>query len=526
MSKLSRHISKIHKDVPEVKEALLLPRKCRMSKFDVLKKRGILNFNKNKLLQENPLFLRERKADNQNNIVMCDQCHGFFAKTYFARHVDICKKDFVGPVLPISIPLMQNSKLIEEYSVEYRKNILSTIRDDVVGTIAKTDKMILTVGARLYDKSKRKMDKVAEVQRYVRSEMRRLANVYNAFKSQIIFKVKCGNALDMLLRENFDNLRVAIESVTAGDDGEMKGGLKYGLYYLIRNSALIWKATFLVKEKDDDAKDMENFLAVFNLWKDYIFGDATYHLNRSRQIKLRKPTNLPLEEDVAAMRTHVLSQITKYTSDSFHLFDQHSFVELRNAVCVRLTMFNARRGGEPARLLIQEWRDAEQDIWIDKQRIAALDPIETALLQNLKIMYQGGKGNNHLVPIIIPNDSVKAMSLLCDPAVRSTVGVHETNRYVFASTHKSERHVSGWHTVENLIKDLDLVNKSLLTATQNRHRVSTLYASLDLPEKERDVFYRHMGHSREINENIYQIPMALQEITKVGKTLIAIDEGE
>ena len=475
-----------------------------------------------KLTEENPIFLRERTDAGSNKIVMCDQCHGFFSKTYFARHVNICKKDFVGPVLPISIPLMKNTKLIDEYSLEYRKNILNAIRDDAIGTIAKTDRMILTVGARLYDKTKRKFDKVVEVQRHVRSEMRRLANLYHAFKPE---KIKYNNALDMFLRVNFEHFRVSLDSVTMDGD-KVKGGLKHGLYYLIRNAALIWKATFLVQEKDSDARDMDNFLSVFNLYKDYLFGDAAYQINRSRQIKLRKPINLPLEEDIIIMRRHVLSIIKKYCSDEFYLFDQHSYVELRNAVCVRLTIFNARRGGEPARLLIEEWRDAENNTWIDNQRSAILDPIEKSLLQSLKICYQGGKGNNHLVPIIIPIDSAKAMSKLCDPGVRFGSGVHVANRYVFPSTQNSERHVSGWHTVENIVKDLDLSNKSLLTATQNRHRVSTIYASLELPEKERDIFYRHMGHSKEINENIYQVPLALQEITKVGRTLKAIDEGK
>ena len=37
MSKLPRHITSVHKDVPEVKEALLLTNKCRVAKFDAFK---------------------------------------------------------------------------------------------------------------------------------------------------------------------------------------------------------------------------------------------------------------------------------------------------------------------------------------------------------------------------------------------------------------------------------------------------------------------------------------------------------
>ena len=35
-----------------------------------------------------------------------------------------------------------------------------------------------------------------------------------------------------------------------------------------------------------------------------------------------------------------------------------------------------------------------------------------------------------------------------------------------------------------------------------------MYQALDIPEAQQSAFYRHMGHSRNINENIYQAPIA------------------
>lgn len=97
--------------------------------------------------------------------------------------------------------------------------------------------------------------------------------------------------------------------------------------------------------------------------------------------------------------------------------------------------------------------------------------------------------------------------------------------YVFASTQSSESHVSGWNTLDNVCRKIVLKNRALITATKNRHRISTLYASLGLPEKDREYFYNHMGHSKEINENQYQAPAAIMEITKVGKNLMKFDKG-
>ena len=52
-----------------------------------------------------------------------------------------------------------------------------------------------------------------------------------------------------------------------------------------------------------------------------------------------------------------------------------------------------------------------------------------------------------------------------------------------------------------------------------------MYVMLDLPEEERELFYKHMGHSKTINETVYQVPPALMEVLKVGRNLVAIDEG-
>ena len=494
----------------------------------MFRKRGIFDQNKSKLVENEKDILRERKRNSKSkegDPEMCDKCNGFFSKSYYSRHRQLCRSNFEVTPLPVSLHFLKNApKDFYSYPESYRRNIVGTILNDEIGTLCKTDEMILLVGCRLYDKSKRKVDKIAEVQRYVRAEMRKLANLYSIFKQQNIPANKFGNGLDMLLRENYDILRECIEQMT-GSGEKIKAGLKHSLYYAIRNAALIWKGNFLIKGQDNYSKEMDDFLTVLALLKEYVFGDASYHINRSRQVKLRKPDQLPVEEDVRKLRSSIMDSIERICNDPFCLMDQHSYVELRNAICVRLTLFNGRRGGEPARLLIEECNDAVNDKWIDKQRTELLDPLEQALIANLKIGYQGGKGNNHLVSVFIPNDCLKGLEMLCNTKVRSDIGIKNDNPYVFPSINDSERHVSGWHTVDAICKKLTLEKKSNLTATHNRHRVSTLFASEELPDNERELFFRHMGHSRDINEQIYQVPPAIREVTKIGKMLAAIDSG-
>ena len=89
----------------------------------------------------------------------------------------------------------------------------------------------------------------------------------------------------------------------------------------------------------------------------------------------------------------------------------------------------------------------------------------------------------------------------------------------------SDKHVSGWHTVEAICKELNLRNKAILSATHNRHRVSTIFSSEDLIENEKELFYKHMGHSGDINEKVYQVPPAIREVIQIGKRLDSIDKS-
>ena len=75
----------------------------------------------------------------------------------------------------------------------------------------------------------------------------------------------------------------------------------------------------------------------------------------------------------------------------------------RNCTCTRLTLFNARRGGEPARLLLSDWKGADEGAWVDNQRIESFcSDLED---NKMKITYQTGKRNKHLVPILFPVDT-------------------------------------------------------------------------------------------------------------------------
>ena len=210
------------------------------------------------------------------------------------------------------------------------------------------------------------------------------------------------------------------------------------------------------------------------------------------------------------------------TTDHYLQWTSYEYNRLRALIVCRLTLFNARRGGEPSRLLLTQWKDAEANTWIDQQLVRNVeDPIEKSLLGHFKLAYMSGKGTKYLVPVLIPMDVISGINKLVE--LRDDVGVNSDNPYLFANTQGSLQPVSGWQCVNEVCVAAGVQDLTKLTATAMRHRASTLYALEDVPEQERGFFYKHMGHGKEVSSHVYQCPLGIQEVCKVGKYFSKLD---
>ena len=55
--------------------------------------------------------------------------------------------------------------------------------------------------------------------------------------------------------------------------------------------------------------------------------------------------------------------------------------------------------------------------------------------------------------------------------------------------------------------------KTQSNATDIRYYVATAYALSDISVANREMFYKHLGHSQNMNENVYHSPSAIRTIT-------------
>lgn len=151
------------------------------------------------------------------------------------------------------------------------------------------------------------------------------------------------NSRDIFLRSNFEALRNGLDECSY--DGEkLKSGLKQNFLYLLKRFAKVIICLDLEKDDEEASKEISSFLKLLELWEDFLFGDAIYQSNKNREIKFRRPRNLPNEEDIRKIRREILNHLTEEIPlTSFH---ENAFVRLREAVCSRLTLINGRSSGE------------------------------------------------------------------------------------------------------------------------------------------------------------------------------------
>ena len=226
-----------------------------------------------------------------------------------------------------------------------------------------TDQWIILIGKVLWKKHSFKKDKIYEGRKSVMTQMRQLAKIALDFKSFDDLPVKTKDSLQIFYKKNFRHLMRSIESICT-KNGEIQPGKKISYKYLLLKSAKIIQSNFILNDFEHEANEILKFITLLNNSEENIFGDASYLLRQNKQTNLRKPQALPLEKDVEILKDYICKRIK--TINQLNTWNIHNYVEMRDLVVARLTLFNARRGGEPSRLLLSEWNEAKNENWINK----------------------------------------------------------------------------------------------------------------------------------------------------------------
>ena len=364
--------------------------------------------------------------------------------------------------------------------------LLAEMDRNAIFEIVTADPTILRLGKNIFDERKPTKEKAARIK--ARSAMRRMARLLQLAKG-----VETVAAL--LDVSNFYILQEAIVEMCI-EGGTSKPGLKVALGSLIKKAAKGLVTDMYVANRQLEAAQVEIFQKVFHTNYQQMFSAAEYQLKETRQRDNRKPAALPNEEDLERLRTFLNEDVSTNGSLPMEQVTRPIYIRLRKVVLTRLTQLNARRGSEPARMLVTEFNERHE--WVPRGSGCRYE-----------ITFLMGKGTG-LVSVLIPVECTRAMEILVDRQCRARAGVSSNNPFVFAYTKHSSDGTTGYNEIMSVCRLIDI---PVITATEVRHRSSTAFwAMVIIDETAIDRSMEHMGHSRSIDRNVYAVPPATQII--------------
>ncbi|XP_061168122.1 uncharacterized protein LOC133177047 [Saccostrea echinata] len=530
-SSLTKHIQRCHKNEEEVKAAMSLPGLERKRAFRNMKRQGIFKYNahilKSKDINEESMkeLLKERDQGTDKELAMCSLCKAFISKKLMYKHVRNCKvaEETTSPPTRVVLRVLQEQSYPQDYI-----QFLETFHKDEPGQIIRSDEFLKEFGHVEFQNWKGSTIKATEKLNTLRSKLRRLARLFINFKSMALESgIELKSCADMFKVGTAKLFSAAVQKMTNFDSevDDLKCGLKVGLKSLIVEVCDTLYATYLIKREELLAKEVKEFQEVLKVYWKYFFITAREVLMNKMHSQSRAPTRLPSIEEYQRLRDFTKEKITEIVEDIYTPMNQGIFCNLRNLIACRLTLFNARRGGEATRLTISELEEAFSNKWADKTFFKKIDEDIEKLMCKIICAYLHSSKKLELVSVIIPDDCWKGLEMLKDVENRKLAGVHPKNKFIFANTENSLDHVNGWQSVHKVCKNAEM--KKNITATDMRHYIATYYESLDVSPEERDFFIRkHLGHSKFINENIYQCPPAVRLMETAGKVLLTLDSYE
>ena len=153
----------------------------------------------------------------------------------------------------------------------------------------------------------------------------------------------------------------------------------------------------------------------------------------------------------------------------------------------------------------------------------SLMPVEKELckrLQLLRIVEKRGR----VVPVLRTPDVKVAIDALL--ANRSKVCINAENPFLFARVNSSSSCLRGWDSLKLTVTEVELKRPELITSTRLRKYAVPVYQILDLIKSELNRLAKHLGHEISVHREFYQLQHSTLELAKVGRMLIAVDEGK
>lgn len=520
-SKFARHIEKVHSDNDEVKKFIALPKgsKERRKIIDTIKKNCQFAFNTNIFLNDGELIVSRRPTQNNKRATdyqVCQNCRGFFTKTNIRHHAKHCFSYCGRKNRTLFVMGKKILKRIHPEASNVLKNqVFPVLREDDIVRNIRYDRLIILYGNKMCNKYRWQHQ-----QDMIRANLRLLGRFL------IILKEKTNNILEFADLYDPTNYDVAVSSinVVAGFDDVRNTyeapSTAYNLGSLIKKICYIHISDCIKQKNSMKKQNAEDFLKL--LIEDIPVSVNKTVLETQTQQYRRKKVNLPRQEDIQKLNTHLKRQ-RKLALDQLNIeFNQNAWLTLAETTLISLQLFNRRRAGEIERIFIDDYNTRTG---IDKDLLKSLSPNSKRLAENYVRFVIRGK-LNRTVPVLMSKEIVDSIEILLKH--RRSAGVRPENRYLFGVAGMNKlrsKYLRSCTLMRKFATECGAVFPLTLRGTTLRKHIATNCINLNLSESEIADVANFMGHSDKIHKEHYRQPILTREILRMSRVL-QLAQGE
>ncbi|XP_054467443.1 uncharacterized protein LOC129101592 isoform X2 [Anoplopoma fimbria] len=482
VTKMSRHLERIHSHKPEVAAVFQYPKHSRERQkiWNRLINQG--NFFHNKeVLKTGKGQLVSRKRPNitqkAQDFLHCLYCRGLFVKKALNRHMKLCpekeKNENESEVGRKRVALLCVLETLEDLGIsDGFKNILTPMTFDDVTQAIMADEILLQYGEQLFDQygsNPKKHD-------YIRQNLRQIARlVLEAQKTTPLKKLE-----DFFLPSSFPHVVSAV-NVLAGYDPENKSyslpSLAVKLGYNLQKTCSIVEGNAVKRGDVSLAESARNFLAVYQeKWNTLVSADA---LTTIRETKLIRQKKVPFAQDVKRLNSHMENVHLLAEKKLREETSAENYTALAKVILVRTILFNRRSVTEISLLQLTAFMSRKQSNLHDGMDVSVSDLERNMCELFTRVDIRGKCGR--MVPVLLKPSFVSAMELLIN--VRKTCGVPSRNPYVFGRPHTLSAY-RGSECIQKYVKASGAKDPEVLTFTKIQRHYGTMLQLINLDEKE------------------------------------------
>ncbi|XP_034057491.1 uncharacterized protein LOC117536655 isoform X1 [Gymnodraco acuticeps] len=508
-TKISRHLLKHAKEVPEIAEAKSLPKtsKKRKELFSEFRNRGNYQHNQG-VLKDNSGELKLKRRPTSSAItskthVHCIHCKCMYLRNALWRHVSRCPsrttpystKDGRAKVL-IEIALSE-SPFSKEITPDVWK-LLSTMKLDEISSAVVNDFLLIQLAQNLIKKHGNNQKKYEKI----RSSLREMGRLLLA-----LFEMSILSFEDAIKPKHFYKVVEAVKDL-AGFDKKMQSYNIQSLPLKIGQSLKKICTIVLTGSNSNEQmlKDAKAFLKLFeNEWCELVAQTSRPSLGGR---KGNNPYTIPFTQDVQMFYMN-LETTSASASESIEKYESP---QVYNALC-RVTLAQAsvlsKCAPEVSKMTLETFQERD-------------DSTQGLSKHFIRINVPSRRGQH--IAALLTSEMVSAINLLVSK--RKACGVHKDNPFVFAKPDSSPTSTHSGKSCMNFFSGLCGAKYPLhLTSLHLQMHLARIFQILNLESDELNDLSKLLSQDIRADRDYYRSPEAALELAKISKLLLAMEKG-